>query len=301
MVAMSELLPLPALHPISDREFRAFQELIYREAGIHLAPIKKVLLTGRLAKRLRDLGLPRFQDYYERVVGDRSGAELIFLLDAITTNETQFFREPRQFDYLEQVICPEWRRRAEQGRRQRLVRVWSAACSSGEEPYSLAMSLLQQFPEEEGWSLDIEASDLSTRVLRRAQDGVWPLVRSAQIPPALLKRYMLRGSGSQEGLMKAGPEVRRPLRFSRLNLNDASYPVRPGLDAIFCRNVLIYFDQASRTQVVNRLLDLLAPDGYLFLGHAESLTGLNDRVRAVAPAIYALRDADAARTAGGGR
>jgi chemotaxis protein methyltransferase CheR len=295
MVAMTSLSPLTALDPISDREFRAFQELIYREAGIHLAPVKKVLLTGRLAKRLRDLGLQRFQDYFERVVGDTSGAELVILLDAITTNETQFFREPRQFDYLEQVIYPEWQRRAEEGRRQRAVRIWSAACSSGEEPYSLAMSLLQHFPAESGWNLEIEASDISTRVLKRAQDGVWAMNRSAHIPAHLLKRFMLRGTGSQEGLMKAGAEVRRPIRFSRLNLNDDSYPVRPGLDAIFCRNVLIYFDQASRAHVVNRLLDLLTPDGYLFLGHAESLTGMNDRVRSVAPAIYTLRGADGGR------
>lgn len=289
MSTLSTSLSAPVA-PISDREFRDFQELIYREAGIHLSPIKKALLTGRLAKRMRELQMRRFQDYFAFITADRSGDEMVILLDAITTNETHFFREPRQFDYLEQVVYPEWQRAAETGQRQRRLRLWSAACSTGEEPYSLAMSLLSNFSPEQGWSVDILASDLSTKVLDRARAGVWPLKRADTIPRHLLKRYMLRGSGLQEGKMKAGPEVRQPLDFQRINLNEDSYPVNGGLDAIFCRNVLIYFDTASRSRVINRLLDLLAPDGLLFLGHAESLTGLNDRVRALAPAIYCLRD-----------
>lgn len=288
------LPPAPPADPISDREFSDFQALIYREAGIHLSPVKKALLTGRLARRMRELRLSRFRDYFAHVTGDRSGDELVILLDAITTNETHFFREPRQFDYLEQVACPRWRAAAEAGLRPRRLRLWSAACSTGEEPYSLSMALLAQFPPEQGWSLDILASDLSTRALERARAGVWPLKRADSIPPEWLRRFMLRGTGPQEGKMKAGSLVRTPLSFQRINLNDETYPVRAGLDAIFCRNVLIYFDQASRALVINRLLDLLAPDGLLFLGHAESLTGLNDRVRAVAPAIYGLRERDVA-------
>lgn len=287
---MSEIPPPAPVAAISDREFQDFQALIYREAGIHLSPIKKALLTGRLARRMRELNMLRFQDYYAHITGDRSGDELVILLDAITTNETHFFREPRQFDFLEGVACPRWRQQAAAGLRQRRLRLWSAACSTGEEPYSLSMSLLTQFPAEEGWQVDILASDLSTKVLDRARAGVWPLKRADDIPPALLRRFMLRGTGLQEGKMKAGAEVRAPLSFQRINLNDEAYPLRPGLDAVFCRNVLIYFDNASRGRVINRLLDLLAPDGLLFLGHAESLTGLNDRVRALAPAVYALRD-----------
>lgn len=283
-------LPSAPVAPISDREFADFQALIYREAGIHLSPVKKALLTGRLARRMRELHMQRFQDYYAHVTADRSGDELVILLDAITTNETHFFREPRQFEFLEGVACPYWRRQAGAGLRQRRLRVWSAACSTGEEPYSLSMSLLTQLPPEEGWRVDILASDLSTKALERARAGVWPLKRADTIPPDLLRRFMLRGTGMQEGKMKAGGEVRGPLAFERINLNDEAYPVQAGLDAVFCRNVLIYFDNASRSRVINRLLDLLAPDGLLFLGHAESLTGLNDRVRALAPAVYALRD-----------
>lgn len=276
---------------ISDKEFRLFQQLIYDVAGIHLGPGKKALLTGRLTRRMRELGLVRFHDYFARVQADAEGHELTVLLNAITTNETSFFREPRQFEYLENTICPAWELAAEEGRRGRHLRIWSAACSSGEEPYSLAMSLLARFPPESGWSMDILATDISTGVLARAEAGVWPLARAGAIPPQLLKRFMLRGTGGQEGRMKAGQEVRAPLRFARLNLNEPHYPLSRGFDAIFCRNVLIYFDQESRGRVINRLLDLLTPDGYLFLGHAESLSGVNNRVRAMAPAIYTLAGA----------
>lgn len=262
------------------------QALIYREAGIHLSSAKKALLVGRLSRRLRELGIERFNTYYDRVVADETGTELVILLDAITTNETSFFREPRQFQFLGEQAFPAWEQAAEAGLRARRLRVWSAACSTGEEPYSLAMSILNRFPPDSGWQVEILATDISTRVLERAVHGVWPIARAATIPEHLLKRYMLRGTGEQQGKMKAGKDVRLPLTFERLNLNDASYPVAGPFDAIFCRNVLIYFDMDSRTRVINRLLDLLAPNGYFFLGHAESLTGMTDRVRSVAPAVY---------------
>lgn len=274
------------LMPISDREYRLFQQLIYQEAGIFLSDVKRALLVGRLGKRLRELGLRSFAAYYEHVQQDRSGRELVGLLDAITTNETQFFREPRQFEFLEQQVFPAWEQAAREGRRARHIRLWSAACSTGEEPYSLAMAVLDHFPPDSGWSVEILATDISTRVLERAVTGVWPITRAASIPPALLKRFMLRGTGSQQGMMKAGAAVRLPLQFERLNLNDERYPVAGPFDAIFCRNVLIYFDQASRQRVIDRLLDLLAPEGYFFLGHAESLAGMTERVHSVSPAVY---------------
>lgn len=281
-------LPESGVLPITDREYRLFQQLIYNEAGIFLSDVKRALLVGRLSKRLRELGLQKFSQYYERVVEDRSGTELVGLLDAITTNETHFFREPRQFEYMESHVFPAWQRAAAEGRRSRHLRIWSAACSTGEEPYSIAMAVLAHFPPESGWSVEILATDISTRVLERARDGVWPIARASTIPEPLLKRFMLRGTGSQQGKMKAGAAVRAPLRFERLNLNDDGYPVAGPFDAIFCRNVLIYFDQASRQKVINRMLDLLAPEGYFFLGHAESITGMTERVRSVSPAVYAL-------------
>lgn len=276
----------PGIKPISDSEFRLFRDLIYSQAGIHLAEVKKALLTGRLSRRLRQLGLSSFRQYYDHVMADRSGQEMITLLDAIATNETHFFREPKQFEYLQNTLVPQWQAEADKGLRRKQLRIWSAACSSGEEPYSLAMLLLYLLPPESGWSIEIVATDISTRILDRARAGIWPLRRAENIPAHLLKKFMLRGTGSQEGNMKAGQEVRRVIQFGRLNLNDASYPLNGPFDAIFCRNVLIYFDQASRAAVVERMIALLGGDGHLFLGHAESLTGMQQRMKSVAPAVY---------------
>jgi chemotaxis protein methyltransferase CheR len=276
------------LKPITDAEFRLFRDLIYGLAGIHLADVKKALLTGRLSRRLRELGMVSFRQYYDHVVADKTGQEGVFLLDAITTNETHFFREPKQFEYLQHELVPEWEAQAERGQRRKHIRIWSAACSSGEEPYSLAMMLLHALPPETGWQIEILATDISTRILDRARSGIWPIHRADSIPSHLLKKFMLRGTGSQQGNMKAGAEVRSVIQFARLNLNDAHYPVTGVFDAIFCRNVLIYFDQQSRGGVIGRMMSLLGSGGHLFLGHAESLTGMSHRMKSVAPAVYRM-------------
>jgi len=273
---------LPAALAVSDRDFLRFQALIHREAGIWLAPVKKALLVGRLARRLRELGLVSYGDYFERVVEDE--AEKIRMLDAICTNETHFFREPRHFDFLAERIFPAWRAEADAGRRPRRIRVWSAACSTGEEPYTIAMMLLSAFPA--GWELEVLASDLSTKVLDRAAAGVWPLEKSKEIPEEHLKAFMLRGYGAQEGLMKAGPEIRGIVRFARVNLVGDDWPAGPPFDLVFCRNVLIYFERQAKITVVERLVDRLAPQGYLFLGHAESLGGFTTKARPVLPTVY---------------
>ena len=271
----------PAL-PVSDEEFARFQALVNREAGIWLAPVKKALLVGRLARRLRELGIASYGAYYERVMAD--AAERVRMLDAICTNETHFFREPRHFEFLAERIYPAWRAEADAGRRARRIRVWSAACSTGEEPYTLAMSLLSAFPS--GWDLEVLATDLSTKVLDRATAGVWPIEKAKEIPQPHLKAFMLKGYGAQEGLMKAGPELRAIVRFARVNLVGEPWPAGP-FDLVFCRNVLIYFDRATKVRVVERLLERIAPAGFLFLGHAESLGGFTARARAVVPTIYA--------------
>jgi len=277
--------------PITEREFALFRQLIFREAGICLSRAKKALLMGRLARRLRDLGLRSYGDYYRHVV--RSGEpERIRLLDSICTNETHFFREPRQFEFLEQEVFPRWAAEGGRGARPRRIRAWSAGCSTGEEPYSLAMALLARFPLGLGWEIEIVASDLSTRALDAARAGVWPLEKAAAIPTAYLRAFMLKGQASQHGLMKAGPEIRALVRFYRLNLNDEIYAVGGLFDLILCRNVLIYFDAASKGQVIHRLLRHLARDGYLLLGHAESLSGLNEQTRSVVPTVYAWKDGD---------
>jgi chemotaxis protein methyltransferase CheR len=269
---------------VSDREFRLFQTLVLTEAGIYLADSKRALLQGRLARRLRDLGLRSLGEYYTLVQGDSE--ERVRLLDAITTNETRFFREPTQFERLAAAVFPGWREDARAGRRPRAIRVWSAGCSTGEEPYSLAMLLLDHFPPAAGWSLEVVATDLSTRVLDRARAAVWPLEKSKDIPPSYCRRFMLRGVGSQSGLMKAGPEIRALVRFARLNLNDGSYAVGGPFDLVLCRNVLIYFRPDHRLRVIERLVHQLAPGGYLCLGHSESLAGTATRLASVGAMVY---------------
>ena len=266
---------------VPDEDFIRFQTLIHEEAGIWLAPIKKALLAGRLGRRLRTLGIAAWRDYYELVISDE--AERVRMLDAICTNETHFFREPRHFEFLAERVFPAWREQADAGRRPHRVRVWSAACSTGEEPYSLAMTLLTAFPT--GWELEVLATDLSTKVLERAQRAVWPMEKAAEIPEAHRKAFMLRGFGAQEGLMKAGPEIRSIVRFARVNLV-GDWPASPPFDLVFCRNVLIYFDRTVKARVIERLLGRLDPHGYLFLGHAESLGGLSSQVQPVIPTVY---------------
>src|ERR1051326_6083628 len=289
---------------ITTRDFRRFQALVQIEAGIFLSDQKRALLVGRLSPRLRALELASFAAYYERVWSDRE--ELVRMIDALCTNETHFFREPKQFAFLEQQVLPAWRAAAESGTRAKHVRVWSAGCSTGEEPFSIAMSLSWHLPD---WSIDVLASDLSTKVLERAAAGIWPLERAEEIPPHYRKTFMLRGAleraeeipphyrktfmlrgrGAQEGKMASRPALASTIRFARINLNDESYPVTGRFDLIFCRNVLIYFDAPSKRRVIDRLLDRLHPAGLFFLGHSASLSPV-ERVRAAGPPVYALKE-----------
>jgi chemotaxis protein methyltransferase CheR len=282
--------PMTGVKTISTREFALFQALIQREAGIYLSQAKRDLLVNRLAPRLRELGCQKFEDYYR--VADEDDAERVRMLDRICTNETQFFREPRHFEFLEQRIYPEWHARADAGKRPRRVRIWSSACSTGEEPYSVAMSLLSSFSPQT-WDLHVLATDLSTRALEKATRGVWAVDRSNQIPEPHLKSFMLRGTRSQEGKMKASTDLRAIIEFRRFNLTAESYPYRESFDVIFCRNVLIYFDVAVRRHVLDHLADCLTKEGILFLGHAETACGLTSRLRAIMPTVYQRSDAGA--------
>ena len=273
---------------LSDREFRLIQELVLREAGIFLGEHKRALITGRLSRRVRQLGLTSFGAYYDSVMSG-GASELAQLLDALCTNETRFFREPDHFAFLESRIFPELDALVAAKQAPKRLRIWSAACSSGEEPYSLAMSMAARWPRESGWDLEILASDLSTKILDRAREATWPIAKAPDIPYDYLRRFMLRGTGSQIGKMKAGTEIRDMINFARINLNEETYPVAGTFDVIFCRNVLIYFDAAAKARVISRLLRKLNPHGYLFLGHAETLTGISDEVQCVIPNVYRLR------------
>ncbi len=269
--------------PIPSHVFRGFQAVILRESGISLSDAKRALLVGRLGRRLRELSMGSFEEYLCRV--EASAEERVLMLDAIATNETRFFREPGQFDFLRESVLPRWLEDGTANRRPRRVRIWSAGCSTGEEPFSLAMLLASSFPR--AWDLEVRATDLSTKALARARAAVWPLERSKEIPPALLKAFMLRGTGPEEGKMKAGPDLRALVRFERFNLAEDGAVAGGPFDAILCRNVLIYFDAEGKRHAVARLLDELAPDGFFLVGHAETLNGITDRVHPVMPCVYA--------------
>jgi chemotaxis protein methyltransferase CheR len=275
-----------AIAALSDREFALLRDWIHTEAGIYLAPAKRALLFARLSRRLRALGLGTFEAYFRHVTGPAGRSERVQLLDAVTTNETHFFRAPRQFEFLESRLFPAWRSEAESRRGPGSVRVWSAGCASGEEPFSVAMALLHHFPPSSRFRLEVIATDLSTRALEAARRAIWPIDRADEIPAAYRKAFMLRGTGSQRGSMRAGPELRAIVRFERLNLNDASYALDGQFDLILCRNVLIYFDDATRRAVLERLIARLGPRGHLLLGSGEGVRGIDARMRSVMPAVY---------------
>jgi chemotaxis protein methyltransferase CheR len=272
---------------VSHTVFAKFQKLIHEETGIWLGESKTALLCGRLSRRLRASGIPTLDQYYDFVARPDQSEERTSMIDAITTNETRFFRDPRHFEFLEQRAIPRWRTEAQEGRRSKTVRLWSAGCSSGEEPYSLAMLLARHLPVEQGWNVTILATDVSTRMLAHARRAIYSITKSADIPELLLKDYMLKGNGKQDGQMKVMPKVQAMVDFNKLNLMQGPYPPGEHFDAILCRNVLIYFDPQSKQKAVERLTHCLCSDGFFFVGQAENLSGMSLNLRSLAPAVYA--------------
>jgi chemotaxis protein methyltransferase CheR len=271
---------------VSPALFQKFQKLIYAETGIWLGSSKTALLCGRLFRRLRVLEMDSLATYYECVAQPDQLEERARMIDAITTNETRFFREPRQFEFMIQKVFPRWRADAERGSRPKRVRIWSAGCSSGEEPYTLAMLLDKYLPAEEGWDVRLLATDISNRVLEKARKGIYPIARSAELPPDLLHSFMLRGTAEREGEMKVKVELQQRIDFRRLNLDQACDLAEAPFDAILCRNVLIYFDAASKRRVVANLCRHLIANGLLFVGHAENLNSMFPELRSLEPTIY---------------
>lgn len=266
--------------------FGKFQQLIYAETGIWLSESKTALLCGRLARRLRALQLRSLRDYYSIVIQPDQQEERMLMIDAITTNETRFFREPQHFEFLASQVFPVWRKAAVEGHRSRTIRIWSAGCSSGEEAYSLAMVLARHFPSNDGWDPRVVATDISTHVLATGREGIYRLAGARDIPRELLDDFMLKGYAEHEGKMKVAREIRRMVEFKRLNLSDESYEIHGMFDAIFCRNVLIYFDATSKRKVVEKLVRHLRPEGLFFIGHAENLHSLTQGLRCVAATVY---------------
>jgi chemotaxis protein methyltransferase CheR len=263
------------MNTLTDTEFTRFQRFIYDAAGITLTPAKKALVCGRLSKRVAAHELESFGEYFELLSDGRHAAEVQTAVDLLTTNETYFFREPRHFEMLRELA-------AGHGGRGPAFRVWSAASSSGEECYSIAMVLadvLGQAPWE------VVGTDISTRVLQRARTGHYPLERTRNIPPAYLKRYCLRGTGEQAGTLLVERALRQRVKFAHVNLN-ADLPQLGGFDVVFLRNVMIYFNGDTKRRVVARVLSQLEPGGHLFIGHSESLNDISTAVEQLAPSIY---------------
>jgi chemotaxis protein methyltransferase CheR len=283
-------LEQPAQLSVSPILFQKFQKLIYAETGIWLGSSKTALLCGRLFRRLRVLDIDSLERYYECVAQPEQHEERSRMIDAITTNETRFFREPRQFEFLVQQVFSRWQVEAEHQMRPRRIRIWSTGCSSGEEPYSVAMLLAKHLSAESGWDVRLLATDISTRVLEKARKGIYPIARSTELPKDLLHRFMLRGTGEREGEMKVKLEIQQMVDFRRMNLNEDSALIEGPFEAIFCRNVLIYFDPASKRRALTNLYRHLMPNGFLFVGHAENLSGMSPQLRSLESTIYVRAD-----------
>jgi chemotaxis protein methyltransferase CheR len=266
---------------LSDRELQTITRLVYEKSGITLGDAKRPLIVARLQKRLRAGSFASFAEYLKHVDGDASGDELTALLDAIATNHTSFFRESQHFDFLAARVVPEW---LERGNGASLTG-WSAPCSTGEEPYSIMMALLECVPATDHDRMRIEACDLSTKAVRAARAGVYPLARVEGLPRPLLQKYFERGLGEQDGLARVRQVVRSRVQIRVQNLLEIGHGERR-FDFIFCRNVMIYFDRAVQQRVVAMLEQHLAPGGYLFIAHSESLNGVRHGLEWVAPAIY---------------
>jgi chemotaxis protein methyltransferase CheR len=265
---------------LSDDNFRAFSRWIERELGIKMPAHKSVMLRGRLARRVRALGLASFDDYRRHVFeGGSAVAEITHLVDAVTTNKTDFFREPKQLDAFASRLVPG-------GPLGRRYLVWSAGCSTGEEPYTLAMLLAERARAASGFDYALLATDISTQALDAARQAIYPAELAAPVPANLRARYLRNGTGRSEGLVRVVPELRRRVTFHRLNFMDDDYRARDSFDVIFFRNVAIYFDKDTQAAVVRKLCAHLRPDGHVIIGQSESVTGLDVPLEPIAPAIY---------------
>ena len=262
------------MNAITDQEFNRFQRFIYDAAGISMASSKKALVSGRLSKRLQARQLKSFTEYFNLLSSGQAAEEVQTAIDLLTTNETYFFREPKHFELLKRL--------AQAHKPSQPFRVWSAASSTGEEAYSMAMVLADTL-DNGPW--EILGSDISTRVLQRARAGHFPMERARNIPQPYLKRFCLKGMDNQDGTMLVERALRQRVRFIQANLNEA-LPQLGMFDVIFLRNVMIYFNGDTKRQVVARVISMLKPGGYFCIGHSESLNEICDALVPVAPSIY---------------
>lgn len=267
-------------------DYQFIREIVYSHSRINLGPDKQELVSARLGKRLRATGRATISDYCDLLRTPAGAEELGNLIDVISTNHTYFFREEGHFEALRDIILPDLIRRRERDAGSTL-RVWSAACSSGEEPYSIAMALEEYFAAHPpAWQRQIEATDISTRILAKAQAAIYPAETVSRMGTAMVKAYFQTGYAEQAGMYRVKPALRSMVHFRHLNLLEGALPFNEPFQIIFCRNVMIYFDRATQEELVQRLKSKLVPGGYLMVGHSESLTGINHGLKMIRPATY---------------
>lgn len=267
---------------MTDRELKEFSAFIYSELGIKITQTKKTMLQARLQRRLRTLNMKSYGQYLEYLQSLRGlEVELPQMVDAVTTNTTSFFREPKHFEYLVQQILPQWQKK----KPGRTFTVWNAGCSSGEEPYSTAMTLLDYSERISPLNFSIVATDISTDILKKAARAIYEEERIATIPAEYRRKFLLRSKNKERRLVRVVPELREAVSFRRLNFMD-DFQFREMMDLIFCRNVMIYFDRKTQHELVRKFCNHLEPGGHLFIGHSESLAGADLPLKQLAPATY---------------
>lgn len=284
-----EVMPAFAAAEISrefaftSADFETVRDLIYRRAGITLSPVKRDMVYSRLARRLRVLGLSSFSEYLAFLKSGRDESEWEAFTNALTTNLTSFFREAHHFPLLAEHLAQ---------RRGRPLSIWCCASSTGEEPYSIAITVAETLGTSDT-SVKIIASDLDTNVLEKARAGVYPLERIEKLSPERVRRFFMRGTGAHEGHVRVRPEIARMVSFEQVNLLKDPLPVKGPFDAVFCRNVMIYFDKATQADVVRRLAKVMKPDALMFVGHSESLFHVADTLKLRGKTVYQLANAGA--------
>ena len=289
--AREEPVEAAEVPPLTPAEFDEIRRLAYAQFGLDLRQGKEELVAARLGRKMRESRCRSFREYYRHVLRDATGRALIGMIDALATNHTSFLREPAHFDFLREHVLPAL------GGRPR-IEIWSAACSTGEEPYTIACTVLEKMPPAGYGKLRILATDISTQALAEARRAVYPAARFSEFPAAWMRRFLLRGDGRWKGWYRIRPEIAAQVEFARLNLVEAFSHSRR-FPLIFCRNVMIYFDKPTQERLVHALAECLEPGGYLFVGHAESLTGVDHPLQYVRPAIY--RKAEKGTLRGGRR
>ena len=268
---------------MSSYDFTKLSNFIYDEYGIKLTPVKKTMLESRLQKRLNALQMDSYKDYCDFVFSTQGRQqELIHMIDLVTTNKTDFFREPAHFDFLTNQILPEFTSNTI----VRPLKIWSAGCSSGEEPYTLAMVINEFCESQQPINYSIAATDLSTHVLNKAITAVYSEERVAGIPLQLKRKYFLKSKDPSKKTVRIVPYLRNRVSFGRLNFMDDSLDIASDFDIVFCRNVIIYFDKITQEKVINKLCDKVKPGGYFFLGHSESITGMQVPLEQLKPTVF---------------